>query len=284
MRALLDMEQTTKIGIIAGGGKLPQVIINSCQKSGKEPFIIAIDNEFDGYDQLASTPHITINIAAAGKAIKYLKKENIKDIIFVGTLKRPALSSLRPDAAGVQLLAKISKSKITGDNKLLSIIADFFTEKKFSVVGIDDVAPDLLAPNGIMGKIHPKQTACDDIDFGITVAKTIGSLDIGQSVVIQKGVVVGVEAIEGTDALLDRVKNLQQEGEGGVLVKVKKPQQDRRLDLPTMGTTTLDNAHKAGLSGIAFDSGSTLILDQEQFIKHANTLGLFIIGIDVENT
>jgi DUF1009 family protein len=266
-----------KIGLIAGEGDLPENIITECLKSGREIFVISIGNKTPA--SLTKVPHIILGIASVGKAIKTLRSENVQNIIFAGGLKRPKLAALRPDTGSVKLMAQISKAKLIGDNSLLSIIIKFFENAGFKVLGAEEILNNLLMPAGIIGKIKPNKSAIKDIETGSGIASSIGNLDIGQSIIIQNGVVIGVEAVEGTDALMERCKKLQYDNAGGILVKMKKPMQDKRIDLPTIGAATIINAHKAGLQGIAVEAGGALIIDKASVIKKADELGLFIVGV-----
>ena len=148
----------------------------------------------------------------------------------------------------------------------------------FTIIGAHEVEPGLITAEGVLGEISVSAEARADIDFGITVTRTLGKLDIGQAAVVQQGIVLGLEAVEGTDALLTRCRDLKRKGRGGVLVKSCKPQQDRRIDLPTVGLRTVTRAFEAGLEGIAVEAGASLMLDREAVISAANKLGLFVIG------
>ncbi|MCE3233189.1 MAG: hypothetical protein K0R98_1446 [Rickettsiaceae bacterium] len=265
-----------KIGLIAGEGDLPEKIIKECIQSGREIFVICLSAKPSSANKV---DHVNLGIASVGKAIKNLRAENVKTLVFAGGLKRPKISSLRPDAGGMKLMAKISKARLIGDNSLLSIIINFFESEGFKVIGAEKILGDLVMPPGILGKIKPNKHAQKDIATGASIARSIGNLDIGQSVIIQNGVIIGVEAIEGTDELIKRCAKLQQEEHGGILVKMKKPLQDKRIDLPTIGKNTIINAHKAGLIGIAIEAGGALILDKTEVVNKADELGLFVVGV-----
>ncbi|MDB2414777.1 UDP-2,3-diacylglucosamine diphosphatase LpxI [Rickettsiales bacterium] len=271
--------EISPLGIIAGDGSLPDRLITGCMNLQRDVFVINIDTNKNPSDSLHKVPHITLGISSVGKAVKTLKERNIQEIIFAGSVKRPKLSSLRPDAGGIKLLTKISTAKLGGDNSLLSIVVKHFEDQGFKVVGVDDVLKDLLMPKGAIGNIEPDEEMLNNIKFGKTAIKKIGELDIGQSIVVQQNIVLGVEAIEGTDALIKRCGGLQLEGAKPVLVKMKKPTQDPRIDLPTIGLKTLRNCHEAGFAGIAVEAGGALVLDKEKMIEKANQMGLFIVGI-----
>ena len=276
---LPEPAQEGKIGLIAGSGKLPEEIIRSCINLGKKIFVIFLDGCGDVPESLKNVPHIKLNIGSAGKAIRTLKGEGIQQVVMAGAIKRPKFSDLKLDAGGIKLLAQISAAKLTGDNSLLVTVIRFFESSGFTIIGVDNLLSEVLMPHGRLGKIEPHKTALADIRLGVEVARAIGNLDIGQGVVVQNGVVLGVEAIEGTDSLIERCANLKLEGTGGVLVKMKKPMQDARIDLPTIGVNTIINAHKAGLSGVAVEAGSALVIEKAKLVETADRLNLFVVGV-----
>lgn len=268
-----------KIGLIAGNGKLPDEIIKSCLANGRPIFVIYLQGSSPEPEALKDLPHIKLSIGSVGKAISLLRHEGVKYLVMAGGLKRPKLMGLKPDAGGLKLLAKISTAKFSGDNSLLVTVIKFFEASGFIILGAHEILGRVVVTEGVMGKCEPNKSALQDVNLGVEIAKTIGNLDIGQGVVVQSGVVLGVEAIEGTDALLERCASLKLDGAGGVLVKMKKPMQDSRIDLPTIGVDTIVNAHKAGLRGIAVEAGSALILEKEKVVETADMLGLFVLGV-----
>ena len=166
-----------------------------------------------------------------------------------------------------------------GDNGLLSAIIQELETEGFRVVGVDDLLEPLLAPEGALGRVTPDEAALIDVSRGLEVARALGGVDVGQSVVVQQGIVLGVEAAEGTDALLERVAGRRLEGPGGVLVKIAKPGQERRADLPVMGVPTVAACAKAGLRGIAVEAGAALVIDRAEAVAAADRAGLFVLGI-----
>ncbi len=276
---LHELSIDDKIGLIAGSGALPEQIIKSCISLNKKIFVIALEGSFDKNDSLQNVPHIILNISEVGKAIDSLRKQGIKHIIMAGGIKRPQFSQLKPDLAGVKLLAQISAAKLRGDNSLLVTVIKFFESMKFVIIGVDQLLQEVLIPHGKLGRIAPDRRALADIQLGKEIARQIGNLDIGQGVVVQNGVVLGIEAIEGTDALLERCGSLRLENAGGVLVKMKKPMQDTRIDLPAIGVDTVINAHKAGLCGIAIESGSALVIEKAEVAAAADKLRMFVVGV-----
>ena len=200
-----------------------------------------------------------------------------------GKLKRPSLAALRPDATGAKLLARLGGAFLAGDNSLLSGVIDYLEEEGFHVIGADDVLHQLLAPQGLIGRIPPSKDAQKDIAAGVKIAHAVGELDIGQAVIIQQGYVLGVEAAEGTDELIARCEHLRRNFPyGGVLVKVKKPGQERRADLPTIGVETVRAIAEAGFAGIAVEAGGTLIIDRKGVALKADALGVFVVGFSLE--
>lgn len=269
-----------KLGIIAGGGLLPKRLIEDC-RAKKRPYAVVALKKNASADTVRGEECLWVRLGEAGKAFNYLKEQGVDEVVLIGFVKRPSLFELRPDWLTAKFLAHIG-FKAFGDDNLLSLVISFLEQQGLKFVGIHEVLDGLTAPEGVFGKISPDEQALADIKRGVQVAKGVGALDVGQSVVVQQGIVLAVEAVEGTDAMIGRCKKLKREGLGGVLVKMKKPAQEQRADLPTIGTRTLVNAKKAGLRGVAVQAGYTLIVDRDALTKKADDLGLFIIGIDGE--
>jgi DUF1009 family protein len=270
-----------KLGIIAGGGDLPLRLIEAARAAGRPFYVLAIKDQAEltvGGD----TPHDWVRLGAAGKGIDLLHANQVQDVVFAGRIKRPSLGAMMPDARMARFLARIAGKALGDDGLLRAVVAEFEAEG-FRVVGADELQSDLLATQGCLGRHAPDEAAWADIHHGIRIARAIGALDIGQAVIVQQGLVLGVEGIEGTDALIERCGALRREGPGGVLVKTKKPSQDRRVDLPTVGRDTVDRAAAAGLRGIAVEAGHTLMLDRAAAIAAADRLGLFIVGFADES-
>ena len=265
--------------MLAGAGPLPGDIVAACESSGREVFIIAHKGITDP-EVIGSAPHEWVHLGAVERVIALLHGRGAEEVVFAGPIKRPSLTSLRLDGRALKLVAGLRRNDhASGDDKLLSLIIGELEGEGFRVVGIDSFLPDILAPMGPLGASAPDEAARADIALGCRVVRTLGSLDIGQAVVVQQGMVLGVEAIEGTDALLVRCRDLRREGPGGVLVKLKKPGQEARIDLPTIGATTVRGAHAAGLVGIAIEAGGALVIDMPGLITAADDAGLFIIGV-----
>ncbi|WP_454018190.1 LpxI family protein [Azospirillum sp. Marseille-Q6669] len=268
-----------KLGILAGGGTLPARIAAAVRGQGREVFVVAFDGHTDPAT-VVGLPHLWSRFGAAGSIIDRLKKEKVGELVFAGPVRRPSFTELLPDWYTTKFLAKVG-TRALGDDGLLRSVARELEGEGFRVVGLHELLGELLTPAGPVGRLRPDGEAERDIARAVEVARTLGALDVGQGAVVQQGIVLAVEAIEGTDAMLARCAGLARPGAGGVLVKVKKPQQDRRLDLPTMGVTTVENAARAGLRGIAVEAGGSLLVDRAAVAEAADRLGLFVVGITV---
>ncbi len=267
-----------KLGLLAGRGDLPKRIIQQCLKEGRPFHIVAFNGQTEP-ELVESYPHTWVRLGAAGKTLSVLKEMGAKDIVMAGRIKRPSIAALRPDAWTLKFLAKTGAGAF-GDDGLLSKLIDALEIEGFRVVGAHELLDDLLAPVGVLGQAEPDDQAKRDIQKGFSIAHSLGDLDIGQAVVLQDGLVLAVEAIEGTDAMLSRCAELKREGLGGVLIKAKKPNQENRADLPTIGVRTIENAHRAGLRGIAVEANATIIVDLQGVTAKADELGLFLIGVE----
>lgn len=268
----------TMLGIIAGGGDAPKRLIAACLRMNRPFHVLALEGQTDsdiGNDEI---PITWLPLGAAAAALALAKEKGVTDVVMLGRVRRPSITELKPDWLMVQKLARIGMNAL-GDDGLLKAIAKEFEAEGFRVLAPQDVFADLLLPEGQLGKHAPNATAQADIVRGIEIARALGALDVGQSVVVQQGIVLGVEAIEGTDALIGRAGMLKRVGVPPVLVKLKKPQQDARFDLPALGISTLREAVAAGLCGVAAEAGGTILVDREEVIKFADVSGLFIIGL-----
>lgn len=265
------------LGVLAGGGALPRRLIDACRRSGREIFVVAFEGQTEPAT-VAGVPHVWVKLGAAGKTIQALHDADVSDLVMAGGIRRPSFSELAGDWRAAQLLARVGARAI-GDDGLLKAVRDELEQEGFRLVGADELLHELLAGEGPIGTLQPDATQLADIAHGFEIARTLGLLDIGQAVVVQQGLVLGVEAIEGTDALLQRCGTLKREGSGPVLVKRAKPQQDRRLDLPTIGVDTVTAAAAAGFAGIAVEAGGSLLLDRDALAAAADAAGLFVIGL-----
>ena len=274
-----------KLGLIAGGGTLPLEIAQHCEQAGRPVFIVRLKG-FAG-PELSSFPGADIGVAEIGKCIKALKRAGCQAVCLVGNVSRPDFKSLKPDLKGLTLLPAVISAARKGDDALLRVILDAFAREGFSIEGAHEAKSDLTLSSGALGRIQPGPEHQADIDRALHVAREIGRLDIGQGAVVCDGLVLAVEAQEGTDAMLRRVLHDipsavrgQPGAYRGVIAKAPKPIQEARIDMPTIGLATVRGAAAAGLAGIAGETGRLLVLDREAVIALADELGLFIIGID----
>lgn len=266
-----------RLGILAGGGTLPARLAAVAGTPGAPVFVVAFTGHTDPC-WVEQYPHMWSRLGAAGAVLERLRHEGVTELVFAGPVRRPTVSELRPDWRAAMFFARVG-TRILGDDSLLRAVAAGLEEEGFQVRAVQDVLSGLLTPPGVLGAHHPDAVAERDIAHGLRVAQALGRLDVGQAVVVQQGLVLGVEAIEGTDALIARCGRLRRAGEGGVLVKVRKPQQDNRLDLPALGVATVEAAAAAGLRGIAAEAGGSLMLEREAMRVAADRLGLFVQGV-----
>ena len=268
----------SRLGIIAGGGALPGLIARACEGEGREILVIAFEGETDP-KTCAGVPHRWIGLGAVGTLLKSLRQADCREVVLAGAIRRPSLSSLKVDLRGMRLMGRIARAKARGDDALLSVVIEELEAEGFTVIGADDLIATLCAPAGVLGERVPDEDAERDIAIGIEAARTLGAQDIGQAVVVQAGRVLGVEGVEGTDRLIKRCAALQEAGPGAVLVKMKKPGQERRADLPTIGATTIERLAEAGFRGVAVEAGETLILERAKAVARADEHGVFVVGV-----
>jgi DUF1009 family protein len=271
------------LGIIAGGGELPIAIASAARAAGREVFVIGVAGMASESD-LAPFPHIVAGLGEIGRAMKVLKEANCSDVTFAGRVPRPKFNQIKLDAKGALAMPWVLSAARRGDVALMRTILGLFEKEGFRVIGSDEAAASLLAPRGLLGVVEPEEAAFADIAKAVRVVRAMGLHDIGQGAVVAEGVVLAVEAAEGTDAMLRRVAELPdtlrgtQAARRGVLVKAPKPEQERRVDLPVVGRQTIELAAAAGLSGVAIQAGSTLMLHGSDLIARADALGLFVLG------
>ncbi|MEM9739923.1 MAG: UDP-2,3-diacylglucosamine diphosphatase LpxI [Pseudomonadota bacterium] len=271
------------IGLVAGRGQLPVHVAQGAIASGRGVFVARLK----GFEEpeLESFAGITVGLGELGKLIRAFKAEGCRDVVFAGIVSRPDFSSLKVDWRGAKLLPRVLKVAREGDDALLKLILTELETEGFSICGAEDIASHLLAAEGLLAGEQPGPSIHADIFRARQVAKAIGELDIGQGCVVCDGLVLAVEAQEGTDAMLARCATLPDELRGtpeaprGVLVKVPKPMQTRKIDMPTIGLATLRGLRAAGLAGVAVEAGGALVIDREQMAQFAEQHGLFVLAL-----
>jgi DUF1009 family protein len=272
-----------KLGLIAGGGALPVEVARACVDAGRSVFVVRLKGLAD--PALDDYPGVDAAIGELGKMLKALKAAKCAAVCMTGVVQRPDFSKLAVDMRGLAALPGIILAARKGDDGLLRAVVRVFEKDGFRIEGAQDVARGLTLEAGPLGRFAPSEEHQEDIDRALSVAREIGRLDIGQGAVSARGLVLAVEAQEGTDAMLRRVADLPPALRGtpehlvGVLAKAPKPIQERRVDLPTIGLATVQRAAKAGLAGIVGEAGGLLVLDREEVIAEADALGLFIYGV-----
>jgi len=267
-----------KLGVLAGGGSLPRQIAEACLEQGREVVVVAFEGATDP-ETVSQVEHCWTRLGAVGRIISWLRENNAEELVLAGRMARPSWSTVRPDWRGLKLLPKILSGG-QGDDAVLTLAIGELEAEGFRVVGVRDVLPGALASPGAMGRLKPDAAALTDITRGAAVAGSLGAVDVGQAVIVQQGIVLGVEAAEGTDALIKRCAGLCRDGQGGVLVKCAKPDQDPRADLPSIGPETVHAAVETGLRGIALTAGAALILERTETLAQADRNGLFVYGIE----
>ncbi|WP_421361291.1 LpxI family protein [Agrobacterium rosae] len=275
-----------RLAIIAGSGFLPYYVAEAAQQSGEVPFIIRLKNEADlDWTKFESVSISVGDVSALGKL---LSAQGIDRVVLSGGVsRRPEWREIRPNFKMIAKMPSIIRTLLSGgDDTVLQMVIRLIEAQGARVIGAHEIAPGLLATTGALGKVVPGDDDHRDIAKAAKAALALGALDVGQGSVSVGGRLVALEGVEGTDGMLARVASLRAEGRissrrKGVLVKLCKPQQDIRADLPTIGPSTVENAAKAGLAGIAVETGRAFVLDREVMLRAADDAGLFVCGIDV---
>lgn len=277
-----------KVGIVAGGGVLPHRLIEACQKSGQAFHVVAFKDQADPDigDGIEGYVH-WVRLGAIGKALSIFRENGCHELVMGGTIKRPTVVALMPDARAMKFIIKTGAYALGDDGLLSAIVRMLETEEGFRIIGVHHVLPELLAPLGTLTRHQPDPVALADLKVAVHAALDLGRKDQGQAAVGEAGRVLALEEKDGTDAMLERICQMADRPApdqtiGGVLVKVVKPGQERRVDLPTIGVATIEGAAKAGLRGVGVEAGGAIIVDREQVIETAERLNIFIIGIDLE--
>ncbi|RRN63167.1 LpxI family protein [Caulobacter sp. 602-1] len=273
-----------KLGLIAGGGSLPVELADHCEAAGRAFAVMRLRGFAE--PSLARYPGVEVGIGEFGKAFKALRAEGCEVVCFAGDVKRPDFGALMPDARGLLIMPSLIKAARQGDDALLRRVLDEFEKEGFEIEGAHEVVGEMTLPRGRLGKFYPRDEHMADIDKALLVAREIGRLDVGQGAVVCNGLVLAVEAQEGTDAMLRRVAELPQAIRGsaerprGVLAKAPKPIQETKVDLPTIGVATIQRAARAGLAGVVGEAGGLLVVDRKAVMACADDLGLFVLGVD----
>ena len=278
------VRQDGPLALICGGGTLPLAVAESVSKRGRAVVLFALRGHADP-TLVARYPHHWLRVGQLGAFTRLAHAAGCRDVVFIGSLVRPTLWNLRPDLKALMLLPRIMAAYRGGDNHLLSGVSKIVEDQGFRLIGAHEVAPEILVPDGALGRIDASEQHRQDIAFGFDYLRASGAFDIGQAVVVAGKHVLAVEAVEGTDQMLARVADLRAAGRiwapvgMGVLVKAPKPGQDRRFDLPSIGPKTVAGIVRAKLGGIAIVGGTTVIAEPERVVSEADRAGIFVVGV-----
>ncbi|WP_445682579.1 LpxI family protein [Radicibacter daui] len=267
------------LGLIAGGGSLPEQLAAHCRAAGQTVLVAALTG-FTEPAWVEGYTHRWFRLGEAAELVAWLKSAGAGEVCMLGPVRRPSLAELAPTAATAALALKLGYAAALGDDNLLGLLGRHLESEGLALRGAHTLYPALLAAPGPVTRALPDAGAWSDITRAAEVVRALGALDVGQGAVVQQGLVLAVEAIEGTDAMLGRVGALARAGEGGVLVKLRKPQQDPRLDLPTIGPATVEAALAAGLRGIAIEAGGALLAERQALLERADAAGFFITVLE----
>ena len=271
-----------KLGLIAGGGDLPLKVAARCEEEGREVFVIRLAGFADPH--LVRYAGAELGMAEIGGILSALKRERCGAVCFAGNVSRPDFKSLKPDFKGATLLPGIVAAATKGDDALLRKILSIFEGEGYAIEGADDILGGEMLPAGALGRVSPTADQLADLKKALHVAEKAGELDIGQGAVVVDGLVLAVEAQEGTDAMLTRTAGLPADLRGshharkGALGKAPKPIQDLRVDMPVMGPRTVELAAAAGLAGVGGVAGRLILIDRDAMVQAADRLGLFVWG------
>lgn len=263
-----------KLGLLAGAGDLAPAVAHAAHISGRPLYVLGFEGQTPK-DWIGGYEHGWVRLGAVSRTFDLLHGAGCEEVCMIGRVGRPSLAALALDHRARGMLARLGGLD-AGDDKLLRLIVSELESEGFKVVGADDIMGGLLAPVGAIAGPEADAAAEADIERGVAVARKLGEVDVGQAVVVQNQLVLGVEAAEGTDALLQRVAHLRRAGPGGVLVKGRKIGQDRRVDLPTIGPDTVTGAAAAGLRGIAVEGRHTLLAQVDELRARAEAAGIFV--------
>jgi DUF1009 family protein len=277
-------QPTDPLAIVCGGGSLPFAVADAALARGRRTVLYPLQGLVDPA-RLAAYPHHWIKLGQFGRFRRLMAEENCRDVVFIGSLVRPGWRDMRFDLGMVAMLPTIVRAFRGGDDKLLTAMGKVMEGAGLRPLGAHEVAPEILVPHGVLGRAVPRDSDRADIAKALDFLAVTGRFDMGQAVVVADNQVLGVEAAEGTDALLARIAQLRANGRirlphgTGVLVKAPKPQQDRRFDLPSIGPRTVEGVAQAGLAGLAVVAGETVIADPDDVVTAADRHGVFAIGV-----
>jgi UDP-2,3-diacylglucosamine hydrolase len=284
MMAVTAAEAQGPLALVCGGGSLPLAVADKVAARGRDVVLFPLRGAADPRD-FSNRPHHWLYVGQAGKFVRLARAAGCRDVVFLGSMVRPSIWQIHADWKSLTLLPRILAAFRGGDNHLLSGIARLVEQQGFRLFGAHEVAPEILVPEGALGQAKPSDRDRADIALGLDYLAVAGRFDVGQAVVVAARHILAVEAVEGTDQMLTRVAEMRANGRlrapagGGVLVKAPKPDQDRRLDLPSIGPQTVERVASAGLAGIAVVAGGTIIAEPELLVQAADRANIFVVGV-----
>lgn len=280
-------DDASPLGILAGGSGVPCEIAEAVTRRGRHVHIVGLEGEAE--PGIAAYPHTWVNWGGVGAMLRAFRDSGCRELVIVGRVRRPNLLSLRPDIGFWSALPKLLPVLRGGDDAILRMVVGFFEKHDLRVVGAHEAAPELLATSGVLGTCKPTRTDLQAVTAGAAALSALGPFDAAQAVVVHAHGLLAVEGADGTDAMLRRIadrsgslgmrRQRAQTTDGAILVKLPKPQQERRIDMPAIGPETIRRAAAAGLAGIAVRSGETLIAERREALRLANDAGIFLIGL-----
>src|SRR5262245_65317201 len=272
------------LAIVCGAGNMPYRVADAVIGRGRSVVLFALAGWAEPA-QVERYRHHWARLGQLGRVRRIARQEGCRDIVLIGALTRPAITQLRFDLTTLMFLPRIIKAFAGGDDHLLTRVSRIIEDLGFRLLGAHEVAPEILVPAGQLGRHAPSERDRADIAVGQALLAATGVFDIGQAVVVAANRVIAVEAAEGTDRMLARIAQLRRDGtlalpaKAGVLVKAPKPTQDRRFDMPSIGTRTVEAAVAAGLVGIAVEARGAVTADLDEMVRAADATGLFVVGI-----
>ncbi len=266
------------LGIIAGSGALFSLVLNQALNQQLQPIIVSFkDNPLENVDG----HHLQTTLGKIGEILHFFQQHNVRRLIFAGRITRPSFTSLSFDTVGLKWVQKLSTKVFSGDDTLLKGITELLAKEGFQIISPREFLPNLVLKPGVYTKTEPNNTDENDIIRGQSVLNALSNADVGQACIAQEGLVLGIEAIEGTQCLIERCTNLKRHPKGGILVKIAKQNQSTLVDLPTIGTDTIEAMHKCKLNGIAISANTTQVLDFNNVIELCNKYNMFLKAIKV---
>jgi DUF1009 family protein len=274
-----DNSSLFPIGIFAGRGQLPKILIDDCLKKDRKFIVFLLKGEQYEIDYSQYNP-IYVGYGEVEKFLDYFHRQNINHVVFIGAVNKPNFSSLKVDKKGAILLGKIIANKILGDDAVLRTVVKFFENEGLKILRIDELLDCIISSKSTITKILPTPQNLIDIEIGSKAIKHFSKFDVGQSIVVSQKQIIAVEALEGTDSMIKRCQTLNIDFvKNAILIKMKKQHQTLKADIPTIGVDTVKYCSEANFKGIAIEVNNTLILDKQAVIELANQLGLFITAI-----